>query len=110
MSNDALFVFGLIAVAGALMASNKVRYDIVALLVVLALMLSGTLSVQESLAGFGSPVVIVVAGLLVVGEMLARTGVAWRVGEWILSKGGTSESRLLVFIMLAAGILGSVMS
>jgi len=71
MSGDATFVFALIAAAGVLMASNRVRFDLVALLVVLALMLSGILSVGEALSGFGNSVVITVAGLLVVGEMLA---------------------------------------
>lgn len=49
MNGETTFVFGLIAAAAAAaaMASNRVRYDIVALLVVLALMLSGVLSVGE---------------------------------------------------------------
>lgn len=110
MTGEMKFVFGLIIVAAAAMASNRIRYDIVALLVVLALMLSGVLTVGESLAGFGSSVVILVAGLLVIGEMLDRTGVARAVGDWILKKGGTNETRLLVVIMVAASILGSVMS
>ncbi len=110
MSGETVFVFSLIAVAAALMASNRVRFDIVALLVVLALMLSGVLSVREALAGFGSPVVILVAGLLVIGEMLDRTGVAAAIGDWILKKGGTSETRLLIVIMVAAATLGAVMS
>ena len=110
MSGEIVFVFGLIAVAAALMASNRVRFDVVALLVVLALMLSGVLTVGESLAGFGSSVVILVAGLLVVGEMLARTGVARAVGDWILKKGGASETRLLIYIMVGAATLGAVMS
>ena len=38
MSGEAGFVFALIAVAGGLMASNRVRFDIVALLVVKLLM------------------------------------------------------------------------
>ena len=110
MSAEVIFVFALIAVAGGLMASNRVRFDIVALLVVLALMLSGVLTAGEALAGFGSSVVIVVAALLVIGEMLDRTGVARAVGDWILKKGGSNETRLLILIMAAAGILGSVMS
>lgn len=110
MTGEMKFVFGLIIFAAAAMASNRIRYDIVALLVVLALMLSGVLTVGESLAGFGSSVVILVAGLLVIGEMLDRTGVARAVGDWILKKGGTNETRLLVVIMVAASILGSVMS
>jgi len=110
MTTAAAFVFALIGIAAALMASNRVRFDVVALLVVLALMLSGTLTVSESLAGFGSSVVILVAGLLIIGEMLARTGVAAAVGDWILKRGGTSETRLLALIMFGAGLLGAVMS
>ena len=110
MSGETIFVFALIAVAAALMASNRVRFDIVALLVVLALMLSGVLSVGEALSGFGNPVVILVAGLLVVGEMLNRTGVAAAMGDYILKKGGSSETRLLIVIMAGAALLGAVMS
>ena len=110
MNPEMIFVFALIGVAAVLMASNRVRFDIVALMVVIALMLSGVLSVGEALAGFGSSVVILVAGLLVIGEMLARTGVARAVGDWILRKGGASETRLLILIMLGAGLLGSIMS
>ena len=110
MSGNTAFVFALIAIAGVMMASNRVRFDIVSLLGVLALMLSGVLTVGPSLAGFGSSVVIMVAALLVVGEMLDRTGVARAVGDWILKKGGRSESRLLVLIMVGAAVLGSVMS
>jgi di/tricarboxylate transporter len=110
VSGDAVFVFALIAVAALAMASNRVRYDVVALLVVLSLMLSGVLSVGQALAGFGSSVVVMVAALLVVGEMLDRTGVARAVGDWILNKGGGNETLLLVLIMLGAAGLSAVMS
>ena len=110
MTNEAAFVFAVIAVAAVLMASNRVRFDIVALLVVMALMLSGVLTIGEALSGFGSSVVALVAGLLVIGEMLARTGVARAVGDWILKKGGSNETQLLTLIMVGAALLGSVMS
>lgn len=110
MTGETVFVFALIGFAGALMASNRVRFDVVALFVVLALMLSGVLTVEEALSGFGSPVVALVAGLLVLGEMLSRTGVARVVGDWVLKRGGQSETRLLALVMGAAALLGSVMS
>ncbi|WP_417669499.1 SLC13 family permease [Roseibium sp.] len=110
MPQDALFVFGLIGVAAVLMASNRVRYDLVALIVVLALVLGNILTIGEALSGFGSSVVILVACLLVVGEMLERTGVARSVGDLILKHGGSNETRLLVLLMVSAGFLGSVMS
>ena len=53
---------------------------------------------------------ILVAALLVIGEMLDRTGVARAMGDWIMKHGGTSESRLLIVIMLGASLLGAAMS
>ncbi|MEM8882983.1 MAG: SLC13 family permease [Planctomycetota bacterium] len=110
MAGDTIFVFSLLGIASILFASGRVRLDIVALLVVLALALSGTLSVREALSGFGDPVVILVAGLLIVGESITRTGIAHSIGNWIAQRAGESETRLLVLLMLAAAVLGSIMS
>lgn len=110
MTQDMIFVFSLIGVAAVLMASNRVRYDLVALIVVLALVLGNILTVGQALAGFGSSVVILVACLLVVGEMLERTGVARSVGDLILKHGGSNETHLLILLMVSAAFLGSVMS
>jgi di/tricarboxylate transporter len=110
LNPDAAFVFGILGVAGVLFASGRVRLDVTALLVVMTLMLSGVLTPREALAGFGDPVVLLVAALLVVGEMLTRTGVSYAMGQWLMRVGGTSETRLLVLLMLSAALLGSVMS
>ncbi len=99
MSPDAAIVFGILGIAAVLFASGRVRLDVTALLVVLALMLSGVLTPREALAGFGDPVVVLVAGLLVVGEMLSRTGVASALGSWLTRVGGTSETRMLVLMI-----------
>ena len=62
MTDPMLIVFGILACAIALFAWGRPRADIVAILVVLALMLSRVLTPQESLAGFGDPVVILISG------------------------------------------------
>jgi di/tricarboxylate transporter len=110
MSSEAFFVFGLLAVTIALFASDRVRLDIIAVLVVLALMLSGVLTVGEALAGFGEPVVMMVAALFVVGEALVRTGVAYAFGEWLMRVGGASETRLILLLVPLVGIVGAPMS
>lgn len=110
MSGEAYFVFAIIATAVVLFASNRVRWDFVALLMVLLLAGSGILTAEEAFAGFGNPVVLLVAGLLVVGEMLDRTGVAQWIGNTIADGGGSNRSRLLTLIMMAAAVLSSVMS
>lgn len=55
MPQESTLVFGLIAVAGILMANNRIRFDIVALLVVLALIISGVLTVELHQEGPGIP-------------------------------------------------------
>lgn len=110
MTSEMLFVFGVVFVAGALMVSGKVRLDIVALMVVLTFVLGGALTVPEALAGFGNPVVVMVAGLLVISEMLARTGVAHHIGKWITRYGGDGEVRLIIFLTLVVATLGCFMS
>ncbi len=81
MTGDMAFVFGVLGVAVVLFASGRVRLDVVALLVLLALMLGSIVSVPEALAGFSKSVVIMIAGLFVVGEALVTTGVAFAVGD-----------------------------
>jgi di/tricarboxylate transporter len=110
MTPDALFVFGLLAVTVVLFASDRLRPDVVALLVIVALILGGILPVSAAVAGFGDPLVILIAGLFVVGEGLVRTGIAFQVGQGLTRLAGASESRLLVLLMLAVAGLGAFMS
>ena len=110
MIPDALFVFGLLAVTVVLFASDRLRPDVVALLVIVALILGGILPVSVAVAGFGDPLIILIAGLFVVGEGLVRTGVAFQVGQGLARLAGASESRLLVLLMLAVAGLGAFMS
>lgn len=110
MTSEMIYVFTVIAGAGLLFASGRVRLDIVALLVVLALYLGGILTVCEALAGFGDPVVVMVGGLLVIGDMLTRTGVAHNIGKWLTRVGGGSESRLVTLLTLSVAVLGCFMS
>ena len=76
MTGETLFVFILLAITIALFASELLPLDVVAVLVVLALMLSQVLSPAEALSGFGDPLVLLIAGMFVIGEGLYRTGVA----------------------------------
>ena len=90
--------------------ANKPRMDVVALLVIVILSLSGILKVSEAIAGFSDPNVILIAAMFVIGEGLVRTGIALRLGDWLVAKAAGNETRLLVLLMLATAGLGSVMS
>ncbi len=84
--------------------------DVVALIALVALPLTGVLTVSEALAGFSDPSVVLIGALFVVGEGLVRTGIANRIGDFLLHRSGGSEARLLVLLMLAVSLLGSLMS
>lgn len=110
MTAHMMIVFGILAGAIVLFAWGWLRADVAAILVVLALMLSGVLTPQESLAGFGDPVVVLIAGMFIVSEALVNTGVAHRLGEAVLRAGGGSEVRLIALVMALAGGVGAFMS
>lgn len=110
MTGDMLLVFALLLATIALFISDRLRMDVVAIILIIALMLTGLLSPAEALAGFGDPLVILIAALFVVGEGLFRTGVAFSVGNWLVGMAGTSELRLLVLLMLVVAVLSAFMS
>jgi di/tricarboxylate transporter len=110
MTGEILFIFGLLLITIILFVSGLFRLDVVAIMVILALILSGLLSPTTALAGFGDPVVLLIAGLFVVGEALFRTGVAYAIGDWLMSVAGTSEKRLLILLMLVVAGLSAFMS
>ena len=89
-----------------LFVHNKIRMDVVALLVMLSFYLSGILSIQEILVGFSDPNIILIALLFIVGGSLVRTGISYRVSDGILKVAGNSEAKVLISV---AG-LGAFMS
>ncbi|WP_313290364.1 SLC13 family permease [Stutzerimonas nitrititolerans] len=110
MNVDLLLVLFLLASCVGLFVINKPRMDVVALLAMVALPLSGVIGVNEALAGFSDPSVVLIAALFVIGNGLVRTGIAYRLGDWLMRSAGSSETRLLILLMLAVAGLGSVMS
>ena len=110
MTFDIFLVYAILAVTILLFVSERLRLDVVALLALLALTLSGILSAPEALAGFADPVVIMIAALFVVGEGLFRTGVAQAMGKLPGKWAGDSEVRLLVIVMALVAVLSGFMS
>lgn len=84
--------------------------DVVALLAMVGLPLAGIVTLPEAFAGFSDPSVVLIGALFVVGDGLVRTGVANRIGEFLLHHSAGSEARLVVLLMLSVAMLGAVMS
>lgn len=110
MTPEMLLVFGLLAVTIVLFLSDRLALDLVALLALLALIFSGLLTPAEALAGFSDSIVLMIAGLFVVGTGLVQTGVADRLGQQLSRIAGGSEPRLIVATMLVAAGLSAFMS
>ncbi|MDW8846868.1 SLC13 family permease [Erwinia sp. MMLR14_017] len=110
MNKELIWVVSLLLIAIALFISGKLRMDVVALLVIIAFVLSGTLTLQEATLGFSDPNVILIAALFIIGEGLVRTGVALNMGDWLIKVAGSSETKMLVLLMLTVAGLGAVMS
>lgn len=110
MNSELIWVLCLLVVAVLLFATGKVRMDAVALLVIVAFVLSGTLTLSEAFSGFSDPNVILIAALFIIGDGLVRTGVATSMGTWLVKVAGNSEIKMLVFLMLTVAGLGAFMS
>lgn len=110
MAFDMLIVFILLLVTILLFISDRLRLDLVALLAVLALMLSGILTPGEALAGFSDPIVLTIAGLFIVGTGLFQTGVADVIGQGLTRLAGSGELRLLVMVMVVVALLSAFLS
>jgi di/tricarboxylate transporter len=110
MTYELASVLALLVAAIVMFAINRPRMDVVALIMLIALPFTGVISMKEALAGFSDSNIVLIAALFVVGEGLVRTGVAQRLGDWLISKAGGSQTKLLVLLMLVVCTLGATMS
>jgi len=72
--------------------------------------LTGVITVSEALAGLSDPNIVLIGALFVIGEGLVRTGVAHRMGDFVVRRSGKSEARLVASLMAIVTTAGSVMS
>ena len=110
MNADLLIVLALLGAAIVMFSLNRPRSDAVALIMMVTLPFTGLITVNEALAGFANPNIVLIAAMFVIGEALARTGVAQGLGDWLVRKGGNNPARLIPLLMAAVALLGSVMS
>jgi len=102
-----LIVLGLTV---ALFIWGRIRSDVVALSALAVLMVSGVLSPTEALAGFSSSVVIMMAGLFVVGGAIFQTGLARETGKRMMSLAQGNETRAFLLVMLTTSVIGAFVS
>jgi di/tricarboxylate transporter len=90
-----------------LLVTEKIRLDLTAVLIALALAISGILEPDEALAGFSSEPAIVVVSVFVLSGSLYYTGLSDRLGKWIVRVAGKDGNRMTAVMMLAVAGLSA---
>ena len=110
MTADNILVLLILAGAVVLFVSEKLRVDLVALMVLITLTLTGLVTIDEAFSGFASPAVITVWSVYIISGALFVSGVADRLASFMLRVAGKSYVRILLVIMLTVGIMSSFMN
>ena len=110
MTAEIGLVLLILGVAIVLFASEKIRVDVVSMMVLLALLLTGLLTTEEAFSGFASPAVITVWAIYIVSASLTRTGIADFIGRYIARAAGMDEWRLVLVLMLTVGVMSAFMN
>ena len=110
MTLEIAFMIGIIALAIVLFSLERVPPDVTALGLMLLVTVSGMVSPEQAFAGFGSEVVLMILGLLILTAGLIQTGAVDYVGREILSRIGEDVGRFTLLLMIAAAALSAFMS
>ena len=102
--------FVILIIAILLFVSDRLRPDLVALLTMLALGLSGVLTSDETFSGFSRSAVIAIIAIFILADGLRRTGIAEKLGEMLIRLGGKGETRLVFTVTLAGAVLSLFMN
>ncbi len=110
MSQDLVITLIILAVAILLFLSEKLSVDLIALLVLVTLGLSRVLTPQEVFSGLSDQAVITILAIFVLAYGLEITGIADRMGDFVVKVAGKSEPRLITVLMGAAALMSFFMN
>jgi len=110
VTNDIALVLAILGIAIILFATERLRVDLISMLVMLSLILTGLLTVEEAFSGFSNPAVITVWAIYIVSEALFFTGVADYLGQRILQVSGNNVARLTAVLMVTVGVMSAFMN
>jgi di/tricarboxylate transporter len=108
--NELIITLLILFAATVLLLSDRVRADLVALLAMVALGLTGVLAPREALSGFSSSAVVTMAAVFVLVAGLQVTGVTNQAGALLLRAAGNREHRLRLAVMALGALLSLVMN
>lgn len=109
LTPDIFLVLGIIAVTIILFATEIVRVDVVACLILVLLGLTKLVPDAQLFSGFSSDAVIALIGVMIMSAGLERSGVVAKVAYWLMQLGGSSESRIRFLLMGISGIFAGIL-
>jgi di/tricarboxylate transporter len=110
MTPDIALLLTLIVLAVLLFISEKLRPDLIAILVLLSLALTNLVTPAQAFSGLSSPAVILLISVYMMTGALFRTGVSASIGRWLVRAAGDHEARMVALVMTAASGLSLFMN
>jgi len=107
MESEIILMLIVIATALVLFVTERLRVDLVALLVLVMLFWFGLLTPQEAISGFASNAVIAIISVMILGGGIERTGVTGNLSRFIVGIAGKNEKRLLAIFSATVGGLSA---
>lgn len=108
--SDQTITIAILAVAIVIFVLNIIPVGMVALGVAIALWATDVVTLDQALAGFGTPTVVLIAALFVVAEGLDAAGITTWVSQQVVRFSGSSQRRLVVLIILAVALLSALIT
>jgi len=102
-------VLGILAITVVLIVTEAFRIDVVALLAMLALVWTGSISPVEARSGFSSNAVLAIIGVMIMGRGLYRAGITEQIASFILQVAGKGKRRILSTVSVTVGIMSGFM-
>lgn len=109
LTNDMKLVLGLVGFTMAMFLFERIRADMVALVVLVVLGVTGLIAPEEIFGGFSGNAVMSIIATMILGAGLDRTGALNRLASWLLRRGHGVEQRLLLMTTAIAGLNSSFM-
>ncbi|MDA0678845.1 MAG: SLC13 family permease [Proteobacteria bacterium] len=110
MTFEIALVLGILITSLILFVSEVIRMDLVALLVLSALAVTGLVTTDQAFSGFSNSAVITVWAMFILSEGLTRTGIADIIGRQVMRLAGRREVAMIIVIMVTAAVLSAFMN
>ena len=111
MSVSQAIVFSILGIALVLFVWNRIRFDLVALMALLAVAIAGIMPADQLFDGFGHPAVVTVAAVLVISQGLVNGGVVDRLARLLGKVGHRPTLQVLMLtsvVALCSGFINNV--